>query len=609
MSEGGEGPRGVASYCTTKLQGSYKLQRVSYWHILGGLCPGWILLRLGREPSMAELEPEPVPHPLITMRHQQSEALRTLVEQVGDSSVPLRTLHAIIRRCAEEPGEARWRRLRLRNPRVEREVARHTGGIDFLRAAGFAPAEFGTVLVLPPLFGRTEAVRQLHDALASLDAVAAALPGGRLQLPVVDLGPSTRAAIGLMEVLASDDLRQAVLRQLRAVELWPLRLVTKTFATWVDVQLTGLQSLSVGEMLAQNTVPRREFELLAARCTGVTSLEWGVGGGRATPRHADALARTVASGLRRARAPLQSLSISGQAALSWSGFAEMLTEVGEAVTSELRHLKFVAGEVASELTELADGGDLVTDATGALVGHSSGVALADALRSCVHLRSIAFAGGGGDAGPSRTTLAAVGAWCSDLQSLSLDGCISIDGCAITALVDGGTARATLSTVQHTSGSGAVLAGLGRPLPRLQCPDGPTRLCSTLTCLDISGCIAMSDSGLQALHNAGVRLHALHANDCRSISDHGTCCVVTESLMTLELASRRRIGDQTLGCLAATGAALTALDMSSGHGDALPLSSVRAELYPLACVRRCINGGCSSLFYMCVCVRARAGSAA
>ena len=139
-----------------------------------------------------------MPHPLITMRHQQSEALRTLVEQVGDSSVPLRTLHAIIRRCAEEPGEARWRRLRLRNPRVEREVARHTGGIDFLRAAGFAQAEFGTVLVLPPLFGRTEAVRQLHDALASLDAVAAALPGGRLQLPVVDLGPSTRAAIGLM---------------------------------------------------------------------------------------------------------------------------------------------------------------------------------------------------------------------------------------------------------------------------------------------------------------------------------------------------------------------------------------------------------------------------
>eukprot|EP01043_Picozoa_sp_COSAG02_P000175 COSAG02_NODE_3_length_74588_cov_108.368430_14_plen_497_part_00 len=455
---------------------------------------------------------------------------------------------------------------------MEREVAQHAGGVDFLRAAGFVPAEFGSVLVLPPLFGRPEAVRQLHAALASLRAAAAAAPGG-LQLPVVDLRPSTRAAVGLMAVLTGDDLRQAVLGQLSALELWPLRLVAKRFAAWVDAELAELQSLSVGEMLAQSFVPRREFASLALRCTGVKSLEWREGGGRATRRHADALARTLAAGLRRAHAPLQSVSISGQAALSWNGLAEMLNELGAGVASELRQLEFIAGEVASELTEHADSGDLLTDpATGALLGHSSGVTLAGALFSCVQLHTIALAGGGGDAGPNCTTLAAIGAWCPVLQSLSLDGCISIDGHAIKALVDGEIARAVLAKMQPMPESGAVDPDLGRP--HLQCPDGATCLCSTLTYLDISGCIAMSDGGLQAIRSAGVKLRTLHANDCRSVSDDGACCVATKSLTTLELASRRRIGDQTLRCLAATGAALTTLDMSSGHEDAMPLSSVR-----------------------------------
>ena len=514
----------------------------------------------------------------VSVRRQQREALRTLAKQVGDNSVPLRTLHAIIRRCAEEPGEARWRRLRLCNPRVDREVAQYAGGVEFLRAAGFVPAEFGTALVLPPLFGRPETVRQLHAALASLHAAAAAMPGGGLQLPVVDLGPSTRAAVGLVTVLMTDDLRHAVLGRLRAVELWPLRLVAKPFSAWVDLQLSQLHSLSVGEMLTQTIVPRREFAQLAARCTSAASVEWAVGGNRATPRHADALARSVASGLRRACAPLLSISINGQAALSWNGLAEMLNAAGEVVVSRMHHLKFVAGEVASELTQLADSGDLVTDpTTGALLGDSSGVALARALRPCIALRTIALAGGGGDAGPNHTTLAAVGAWCPDLQSLSLDGCISIDGAAIAAVVDGEIARSVLSKAQHIGSSGVIVPGFGCALSPSQCPDGPTQLCSSLTCLDISGCIAMSDSGLQALHNAGVRLRALHANDCRSISDHGACCIVTESLVTLQLASRRRIGDQTLSCLAGTGAALTALDVSSGHADAMALSSVRTNL--------------------------------
>lgn len=513
----------------------------------------------------------PPPKPGCTMRRQQRDALRMLVQHAGDSSVPLRTLHAIVRRCVEEPEEVRWRRLRLANPRMEREIVAHAGGVDFLLAAGFAPAEFGTTLVLPSLFGRFKAVRQLHSAVASLQAAAAAMPGGGLQLPAVDLGPSTRAAVGLMTVLTSDGLRQAVLGHLSGVELWSLRLVATNFPAWVDMELAGIQSLSVGEMLAQTLVPRRELAVLTTRCTNVKSVVWGVGGGRATPSHADAFASTLASGLRRAHAPLQSLHISSSAALSWDGLAAMLSETGQAVASGLHRLEFVAGEAASELSELADNGNPLADPqTGALVGHSSGVTLANALHNCIQLHTIALAGGGGDTGPNRTTLAAMGAWCPSLQSLSLDGCISIDGAAITALVDGETARAVLAT-PYTAGASVVVHGLGRTLSQSQCPNGPTRLCSTLTDLDISGCVAMSDMGLQALQRAGVRLRALHANDCRSLSDVGACCVVTRSLTTLELASRRQIGDQTLCCLAA-GSALTALDISSGHGDAMPLSS-------------------------------------
>ena len=208
--------------------------------------------------------------------------------------------------------------------------------------------------------------------------------------------------------------------------------------------------------------------------------------------------------------------------------------------------------------------------------------LASALYSCVHLHTIVLAGGGGDAGPNRTTLAAIGARCSDLQSLSLDGCISIDGQAIKALVDGATASAVLASAQQMSICGSVEPDLCRVLSHSQCPDGATKLCSTLTYLDISGCIAMCDEGLQAIRSAGVQLHVLHANDCRSLSDDGACCVATKSLTALELASRRRIGDQTLYCLAATGAALTTLDMSSGHGDAMPMSSVRTTAICLAC---------------------------
>ena len=522
----------------------------------------------------------PAPPPQPSHRREQRDALRTLAAHCDGSAVPLRTLHAIVRRCLEEPDEERWRRLRLANPRVEREVVAHPGGVEFLRAAGFSPAEFGTVFVLPPLFGRPDAVRQLHTALASLQAAAAAAPGGGLQLPTVDLGPSARASVGLLTVLASDDLRRAVLGTLGAVEMWPLRLVAKSFGGWVDSQLAELRSLSVGDMLAQKSsqnglqVPRREFALLVSRCTSLQSLTWGLGGGRATARHADALARTLAAGLSRARAPLRLLSVSGAAALSWNGLAAMLNETADPVTSEIRQLEYVAGEAASELTEAAESGEPATDLeTGALLGHSSGVALAGALRSCGGLETITFAGGGGDAGPSCGTLAAMGAWCRGLQSLSLDGCISIDGFALSALVDGRTARQVLATEQRVV-DGVVRPGLGQVLPPSLCPDGPTMLCSTLTSLDISGCVAMSDAGLQALNRAGIRLHALHANDCRALSDEGTCSVITPTLATLELASRCRVGDDTLCCLAGAqcSGAMTSLDISSGWGDAVPLSA-------------------------------------
>ena len=125
-------------------------------------------------------------------------------------AAPLKTLHAIIRRCIEEPGEDRWRRLRLENHRVEKEIVAHDGGLDFLKAAAFKPAEFGTVLVLAPLFGQPEAIEQLRLAVAALTAAAAALPEP-LELPVVNFGRSIRASVGLASVLASDDLRRAVI--------------------------------------------------------------------------------------------------------------------------------------------------------------------------------------------------------------------------------------------------------------------------------------------------------------------------------------------------------------------------------------------------------------
>ena len=76
----------------------------------------------------------------------------------------------------------------------------------------------------------------------------------------------------------------------------------------------------------------------------------------------------------------------------------MLNETADLVTSEIRQLEYVAGEAASELTEAAESGEPATDLeTGALLGHSSGVALAGALRACGGLETITFAGGGGDA--------------------------------------------------------------------------------------------------------------------------------------------------------------------------------------------------------------------
>jgi hypothetical protein len=152
--------------------------------------------------AQLELEPRGSRAPSTTGRRQLRDALIQLLTpmaQQQQQQQALRTLHAVVRRCLEEPSEERWRRLRLSNARVERDLVQGGGGpsggaVSFLRAAGFAPADFGTALQLPPLWGRPELVARLHEALSALQGAALALRGGGsgdgtelLLLPAVDL--------------------------------------------------------------------------------------------------------------------------------------------------------------------------------------------------------------------------------------------------------------------------------------------------------------------------------------------------------------------------------------------------------------------------------------
>ena len=295
-----------------------------------------------------------------------------------------------------------------------------------------------------------------------------------------------------------------VLSALSPVDMWPLRLVARGFARWVEGQLSEQESVCVGELLAghRSLVARRELPVLVSQCSRLQSLSWERGGGRAQPRHADALGLALASGLRRADPPLASLSVSGAAALSWSGLAALLKEAGP--LSHLRHLEYVAGEAASELTEdaFSHGGLVADPSSGALLGHSTGVELAGALAEgvgcCAGLETIVLRGGGGDAGPSKATLAAIGYRCHALQSLTLDGCISIGSDALAALVCGANVHSVLAEEPRMI-SGVLAPGLGFQATAEQCKiDLSTPLCSTLTSLDVSGCTAVTDSALGAM---------------------------------------------------------------------------------------------------------------
>ena len=545
-----------------------------------------------------------LPHPVAMAEPSAaaSEALSTLVGDAAGPSAPgpalektLRTLHSVLRRCAEEPGEARWRRLKMANPRFEREVVARAGGVELLAAAGFVTADFGTALVLPPLAGRPEAVARLHAALEALERAASAVGEG-LALPAVDLGPSRRAAVGLRALLASDDIRRAVLAPLCAVELWPLRLVGRGFVGWVGAQLAEQRALSVGALLSQTATPRRELAALVGQCTSLRSLSWDRGGGRATPRHADALGQTLAAGLRRSEAPLQALQIGGAAALSWGGLAAMLRAA--APLDSLRQLEFVAGEAASEPND--EPGRELVDEDGALVGHRSGAELAEAfLSSCHGLERLTFRGGGGDGGPSRVTLASLALHCRGLQALCFDSCMSVDAAALDALLDSRVARVVLTARPRM---GVTLGVRGRlveggleslSLEGAEKPEaGPAPLCASLAELDISGCAAIGDDGLRCLQRGGVSLRCLRANDCPRLTDDGVGCVITPALEVLELASRRSIGDQTLLALANVTPSLLELDLSSGFEAAAPLSDAAVVALAAGCPSvRCFRASC------------------
>ena len=124
----------------------------------------------------------------------------------------------------------------------------------------------------------------------------------------------------------------------------------------------------------------------------------------------------------------------------------------QAPLSHLRHLEYVAGEAASELTEDAfSHGGPVADQNGTLVGHTTGVelagALAEGLGCCAGLETIVLRGGGGDAGPSLATLGKLQAFTCDPKEQSLmTACVWQLRLAIVATI----CRASRSTAASAS---------------------------------------------------------------------------------------------------------------------------------------------------------------
>ena len=106
--------------------------------------------------------------------------LRASVSGLDEFVVSARTLLTFVGNVLDKPGEAKYRRVRTRNPTFRAKLGRHPGGVEAMEAFGFVREGTGEdeALVM------TERAAA-HDALPAMRGVVLQLLNGPLKSSVL----------------------------------------------------------------------------------------------------------------------------------------------------------------------------------------------------------------------------------------------------------------------------------------------------------------------------------------------------------------------------------------------------------------------------------------
>jgi hypothetical protein len=127
------------------------------------------LARTGQTGSAVEEERVKEKTPDEKMKHS-IKTIKTLYPPTREpdvASTAFKTLRALASNLANNPGEDKYKRVRIENPTLHQRVGRLNGGIAFLNAIGFAALEEGFLINTEPNISLlNEAVRLLDEAIA-----------------------------------------------------------------------------------------------------------------------------------------------------------------------------------------------------------------------------------------------------------------------------------------------------------------------------------------------------------------------------------------------------------------------------------------------------------